>query len=149
MGIIIGLVEVMPTIAYELTQTVIQSRICNGTKYNKMLASDQYSFYKYYMHTVLNRYGLSYHCRPEFHAAPNFNLHFHSIILLPDDFLEIDRIDIMKRFESLGRIAFKKISCVANYLDYIKKDSEKMDNLFFETPDFELDLLYRTSELLI
>lgn len=125
----------MPEIPYEITQTVVPSKICNGKKYKEMLASEQWKYLQYMVYEICKKYDLEYVIYPEFHK--NYNIHIHGVINIPDKIKKIDLVDIQKRFERLGRCHFKKINNMTSWMSYIKKNQEEIDNKHYKSPGYE------------
>lgn len=124
-----------PVVSYELTCTVIQSRLCNGVKYGKMLASKQWDFLQFYTYEVFKKYNIEYYMVPEFHK--NNNIHTHSHVILPESLDRMDLVDIKKRFENLGRCSFTKIHNLPTWLEYMDKNQSELSFQHYKSGKYE------------
>lgn len=126
---------------YEITITVSPSYPVHGERYGKMLASHQWDFLKFYIYESLKKINCEYAIYPEFHK--NHNIHVHGHCIMSSDVSKIDIVDIEKRFNKIGRSNFKPTHSIENWITYIKKNQEELDNLHYLSPNY-LTLTHNT-----
>lgn len=129
----------MPKTPYEYTQTVIQTKKCMGVKYKSMTASSQWEFLCFRIYTILQRYDIDYCLYPEFHAPPNYNLHIHGTLLIPENLSKLDLVDIRKHFEDLGRVTLSKIHDRSKWNSYMIKDQKEIGDLHYISPNYSIE----------
>ncbi len=109
---------------YEITVTVSPIHQVSGQRYGKMIASKQWEFLQYYIYDCLKRHDIQYEIFPEFHK--NMNIHVHGHAIIPEHMNKMDLVDILKRFNNIGRSRFQPVSNINSWLDYICKDHEEL-----------------------
>lgn len=115
----------MPNIAYEITQTIkpsYKAKYNNGNElYKEMIATDQFKWYKS-VHDQLfwKEHQMETICFAEFHK--NWSLHFHGIVIVPDNTTKLEIADIKKKCLKLGLSNFKPVSNLDSWNKYIRKD---------------------------
>ncbi len=128
----------MPEISkfYEVTLTVVPSRLCHGIRWKAMLASKQWEFLQFFVYEVFKKHNIQYVIYPEFHK--NMNIHIHGIAIV-NKINKMDLVDITKHFEALGRSNFKPINDLHNWETYINKDQEELDFQFYKSPNYDTE----------
>jgi hypothetical protein len=140
----------MPDIAFEITQTVKPSYrtlyVDSKQKYGEMTASEQFAWYKGVHEQLFWRdCGLETYCVCEFHK--NMNLHFHGVVIVPDDMTKLEIVDVRKKMLKLGLSNFRPIYNLDSWLTYIAKDQDDFpDGYIIESYDFA-DRLKGASEI--
>lgn len=118
---------------YEITITVSPVHQVSGMRYSKMIASKQWEFLQFFVYETLKKHNIQYQIFPEFHK--NMNLHIHGHAVLPDDINKMDIIDILKRFNQIGRSRFQPVSNLTSWLQYIEKDHEEL-KYSYKSPNY-------------
>lgn len=140
----------MPPIMYEVTQTVKPSYKCLYNKekdiYKDMTASEQFNWYKGIHEQIFQKeHKLETVCFFEFHK--NNNLHFHGIVLVPDDLEKIHIVDIRKKCLKIGISKFVPVSNKVKWCEYITKEQTKKNLLdYMIISDNFIDVVYDTFE---
>ncbi len=113
---------------YEITITVSPIHQVNGMRYGKMIASKQWEWLQFLIYETLKKHDIDYEIYAEFHK--NMNIHVHGHAVVSESVSKMDIVDILKRFNQVGRSNFQLLNNKTHWLDYIKKDYEEIKSKY-------------------